>query len=357
MNGIPRRRSEPVDLEELGRLLPTPADPHLPSDRHHLLREHLMSEIQQDGTTSQARRPHRTRRRVALAVAPVAVAAAAAVAVLAVTGLAGAGHQAPPVGAGGSGGTSPTTGTGPTPTTAVLLDRVALAADVTTVAPRPDQFVYVDSKVSFSNTSTDANGHDKVVMEPVHRRQVWVSVDGSQAGWLVEPGTLAHLPADGVRMDPVPDPDIAEPTYQYLTTLPTDPDQLLALLHAKITSTGIGGVDKPGGGVGLDQETFRIIGDVIRENLVPPKLSAALYRAAAKIPGVTVLPDVTDAAGRHGLAVSRTGNDGTRMEWIFDWKTYTYLGERDDNLKTGTPVGLTAVLSRGVVDHVKQLPK
>lgn len=65
---------------------------------------------------------------------------------------------------------------------------------------------------------------------------------------------------------------------------------------------------------------------------MPPKLSAALYRAATKIQGVTVVPDMVDAAGGHGIAVSRVD-------------------------KHGAIEGTTAVLSRSVVDHVKELPK
>jgi hypothetical protein len=345
MNAFPRRSTDPVDTAELGRLLPAPADPDLPSDRHRLLREHLMREIHQhDPAAAATRRRHRTRRRVAFTVAPVAVAAAAAVAVVAVAGLSG--HPGRPA-------TGNHTATTHTANAAALLDKVALASnDTTQPAARDDQFVYIDSKVAWSGSS---NLDPTPRLGAVHDRRVWLSVDGTRDSWVVEPdnggGPLDASLGTNAR------PSLDSPTYKYLTTWPTDPDKLLAMLHAEIRRTGMGGVNDHDGGVGLDQETFTVIGDIIRENLVPPKLSAALYQAAAKIPGVTVLPDVADAAGRHGVAVARTGKDGTREAWIFDRGTYTFLGEREDNPRTGKVSGISAILTRTVVDHVKDLPK
>ncbi|MFJ1745457.1 hypothetical protein ACIOJD_04340 [Streptomyces sp. NPDC088116] len=69
------------------------------------------------------------------------------------------------------------------------------------------------------------------------------------------------------------------------------------------------------------------IGDLSFEGLMPPARSAALYRAAAKIPGVVVIPDAVDAAGRHGVAVARA-NEGERQELIFDKETKQFLGGR-----------------------------
>lgn len=348
MNGFPRRRSTPVDLEELGRLLPSPADPDLPSDRHHLLREHLMSEIQQDPATSPDRR-HRTRRRVAFTVAPLATLVAAAVAIIAVVGLAG-----PPTGTTHPGGTGTAIGSAPVTDAVTLLGRVSLASNDTGRTVRDDQFVYVESEVSFA-AIPEGDLNQVTPLGPPHERQVWASVDGSKEGWLIEPENIGG--AAGISLDTNTDPSLAVPTYQYLTTVPTDPDRLLALLHQQVRHDDAGMIEKKDPGYDLDQETFRMIGDLTHENLVPPRLAAALYRVAATIPGVTLVPDATDAAGRHGIAVSRTGPDGDRLEWIFDRKTYAYLGEREDNVKVGKPLGMSAVIRRGVVDHVKQLPK
>jgi hypothetical protein len=85
---------------------------------------------------------------------------------------------------------------------------------------------------------------------------------------------------------------------------------------------------------------------------------AAIYRAAALIPGVVEVPDSVDASGRHGVAVARVDpTDGVRTEWIFDKKTLSYLGEREvqvtdtKEIKPGTVLGYTAVITRAVVDQ------
>jgi hypothetical protein len=84
-------------------------------------------------------------------------------------------------------------------------------------------------------------------------------------------------------------------------------------------------------------------------------VSAALYRAAALIPGVTVVADVTDAIGRHGVAVAFT-YQGTRMEWIFNRQTVRYLGARHINVADGATTSMAAVVQRAFVDHAGQLP-
>jgi hypothetical protein len=51
----------------------------------------------------------------------------------------------------------------------------------------------------------------------------------------------------------------------------------------------------------------------------------AAFLAAGRIGGVQVRRDVADAAGRVGVAVTRT-EAGVRQELVFDRTTYRYLG-------------------------------
>src|SRR6185437_5780855 len=108
-----------------------------------------------------------------------------------------------------------------------------------------------------------------------------------------------------------------DPTYRLLQSLPTDPHTLLNLIYREDS-----------GGQPANEEAFTTIGDLLRESIAPPAVSAALYRAAALIPGVTVVSDVTDAIGRPGVAVSYSAN-GNQDEWIFDKTTFSLIGERD----------------------------
>jgi len=104
------------------------------------------------------------------------------------------------------------------------------------------------------------------------------------------------------------------------------------------------------------------IGDMLRYSAAPPATSAALYRAAARIPGVTTRPDAVDAAGRHGVAVTRT-HDGERNEWIFDKDSLRLLGTRivlvEDGSwgKAGSAVESVAITATGMVDKAGQVPE
>lgn len=193
---------------------------------------------------------------------------------------------------------------------------------------RADQFVYIESKVAYAAQSA---GGGPVTMPPVHRRQVWLSADGSRPGLLREAGgpdtplgtdgPVETLDGPGATPRPstlnASEPSISNPTHAYVASLPTDPDTLMELIRDETR----------GEGQDPDQRAFTAIGELLAETWAPPKVGAALYRAAAKIPGVTVVHAADDATGREGVAVARTAH-GEQTQWIFDRTTYAFLGER-----------------------------
>jgi hypothetical protein len=98
-----------------------------------------------------------------------------------------------------------------------------------------------------------------------------------------------------------------------------------------------------------------------------PAVTKALFKAAAKIPGVVTVNDAVDAIGRNGVAVARLdGKSGQREEWIFDKNTHVFLGKRTVQVsKAGGPEGLikpgtvlftSAVTQRSIVNGIKQVP-
>ncbi|MDN3028866.1 CU044_5270 family protein [Streptomyces sp. S.PB5] len=300
----------------------------LPPGRHRLLKEHLMTEIRQEPRV----------RRVWLRPALVAGAVAAVTAVTLTFAVpSGSGESAPPV-------AKPTSAA--PQTAATLLEDIALAAEHASVPAgiRDDQFVYIKSKVAWS--SQDGDGPAK--LDPIHEREVWLSVDGEEQGLLHEP-FAGH---DDMLLE-APTPGIPSNTnYRHLQTLPTDPDKVYTWLNEV---SGDGSKNK-------DDANFVLVGDLARESLMPPAQTAALYRAAAKISGVFVIDDAVDAAGRHGIAVARV-EDGERHELIFDKKTKEYLGEREVAVqdlpwgpKKGDVTAQTAVLERTVVDKRGERP-
>ncbi|MCX4685799.1 CU044_5270 family protein [Kitasatospora purpeofusca] len=349
---------------ELARLLPPPARPELSSDRHRLLRGHLMSEIRDT-------KPARVRRGKLGWVAIPALAGGLALAMVLPGGSDGAASKAPLAqqqsgqqvqGEQPAENGSTTLNVAPVAAVQLLTQAADTAAGKPDPKPGKNQFVYVDSLVSFAGTNANGETH----VDKAHRRQIWLSVDGSQRGLLKEEGKFgkgeaaakegdkrpAPSPDGGLWLDPTKKPSIGAPTYNYLAGLPTDPDALLKKIYA----------ETKGQGRTPDQEAFATIGDLLREQIAPPAVSAALYRAAAKIPGVTAVEDSVDASGRHGVAVAHV-DSGVRTEWIFDPKTHEFLGEREvvvaegDFGKPGTVIGHTAVLGRSITDKPGDEPK
>ncbi|MFI0450140.1 CU044_5270 family protein [Actinomadura sp. 6N118] len=329
MNGSPQRGPEPDELAELVRLLPPPGDPELSDGRHHLLKEHLMLQIEEPATA-----PHRPkRRRLVLLAAPLA---AAAVAAGLFAGLHGSGDTPPSPAAksaakpGGEGSAT------------VLLDRISLAAAHQPALPvRENQFVYIKSKVAW----TTQKGNGPQVPQPLREREIWQPQSPGKRGLLREAGWKIELVGSKDDL-----------TYRELAAMPTEPGALLAGVYAKIPKSG-----KTATSAARNAEAFRELGRLLSEGILPPKLAAAIYRAAAKIPGVRVVPDSVDAAGRHGVAVALVAY-GERSEWIFDKKTLNYLGERGymvedtKHAKKGMITATTAVLQRGVVNKAGELP-
>lgn len=282
-----------------------------------------MTEIRRDEPTASAPNPSRWRRPALVAAATAAVVAALTVAVPSEEPAPAASKEA-----------------------VALLEDIALAAE-RAEAPtgiRDDQFVYIRSRGGW----TEQRGDDvPAKLQPVHQREIWLSVDGSREGML-------HSPYDRADHEPLEKQTPGVPSntdYRHLQTLPTEPDEMYAWLN----SVSEGSDSK-------DEANFVLVGDLARESLMPPAQAAALYRAAANIRGVFVVDDAVDAAGRHGVAVARI-DDGERVELIFDKRTKEFLGEREVavedlpwGFEKGDVTGRFAVLERAVVDERGERP-
>lgn len=360
MNATPAgsEQGERAELDELGELgqlamlLPAgPVEQVLPPGRRSHHKDVLMQLIDRDSRheAEGARplpRPRRLSRpaRSALLAGAVAVALAAGLTVGIGAGRHGGGADAR-VGAPGT----PPAGSR---SAVVTLDRMAAVAMNTAVQPvREDQFVYVRSRVA----ENVGEWGKPVKLGPLHERQVWFS---QQQGPVVDVGLIREDGQDWPIEVGVPDgtnprdsavpAGVQRPTYAWLASLPTEPGHLLKRLYAE---TPVGKGDD------RDQEVFNRMGNLIREQIMPSATAAALFRATARIPGVTEVDDAVDAVGRHGIAIAREdARHGTRTEWIFDARTLDYLGERTvfsrdtERARAGTVSESAAVLERAVVD-------
>ncbi|MFE3603588.1 CU044_5270 family protein [Streptomyces sp. NPDC059142] len=348
---------ERAEHEELARLLPAPAERDLPPGRHLHHKDTLMRLIDQDVERATARpRPRLLRPAVLLPAAGLAL-GGVLLTTLAVTGR---DHAPAPSAAGPGTGARAAAPRG----AAVLLDRVAsAAAKKGEQQVADDQFVYVKT----SQTGNEGEFGGPVKMTPPRDREVWMS---QKPGPVIDVGLIHEDGSYYPITVGVPDGEpavgypagLGRPTYTWLASLPTDPDALLRRLTTEITRDQ-DARDTPADERDGDLDTFDAIGGLLQETLMPPKTAAALYQAAAKIPGVRVDPDAVDAAGRHGIGVALDNTRaGWRTTWIFDPATLEYLGDRsylirDTSMgRKGTQIGRSAVLERGVVDALRERP-
>lgn len=350
MNASPSHRPHPAEWTETQGLLPS-AERDLPAGRHQFHKEQMMAQIHEDLRTSRVtppKRPNPFLRRTILVPAAALALAGAVVGGLALTG-------------GDAGGDKTPLATGPALTTQVgvadakgaprLLDRISLAAaDTSTPTPHEGQYIYIASKVASTYPRT-VGDKTTVVSQQLHSRQVWNSLDGKD-GWLIEAGQTSDKGITLLSETPM------SSAYNALAELPTDPDTLLRRVYRESDAARDPEVPR-------DQAAFVAIGDLLTESYPPAKVSAALYKAAAKIPGVVAVDDAVDATGRHGVAIARQNDtDGERTEWIFDRKTLRFLGERtvvvkpvaDSPFKVGTVTFTSAITQRAFVDANKQAP-
>ncbi|MFF0297768.1 CU044_5270 family protein [Kitasatospora sp. NPDC004614] len=270
----------------------------------------------------------------------------------------------------------------------------ALAADKTP-APRPDQFVYLDS----IHTTSDPNAITTV--------QRWLSVDGSKPGLVrwsgpgltdasaverpsggLTDGSAVERPSGGLTdgsaverpsggdidadlvkrssgglssQDSVVEPQqaspslYADPPYDKLAKLPTDPDALLEILYADPFVHWM---------TDAKNMTREVAVWTILRSLMggpcPAPQKAALFRAAAKIPNISYHEEATDALGRTGEAVSLLDPKVGIVQLILDRKTHAFLGERilgrPGEGHDGTVAFNSAVRKIALVDAVGQLP-
>ena len=338
MNTNPLRRDQPLDHHELAELLPAPGRPVLAQDRHRVLREHLMEHItrehetihEQSATTTTTSRPSPARRRLVLVAAPLA---------LAVVGLGVVAVDS------AQGGTHGTTAAGVTAAdrqkATRLLDRIALAAaDRPVVTARDDQYIYTKSQGSAAELGVDFSSAEELAQhkgtftpKPYNgavRQEQWNSVDGKRDG--LRKGVAVADPSQKMTMDMK---GTGYLTFRQLQALPTDPDALL-----KKFSGDAGNVTA----ARRTEVVVENLGAVIDEATLLPDLSAAIYRAAGKLPGVTVVDHVKDAAGREGVGLTFKGAP-KGYAWVFDSSSLVYLGTTD-----------AALLGVGVTDKTGEVP-
>jgi hypothetical protein len=293
------------ELEELARLLPELVERELPSGRRHQLEEFVMSQIHQDPCQVGAA-PRRThKRRLAPAAAGLATVAVAAVAIG--TGGFGLGRGADAVRPSTAGSVPPAVAhLSPVAQTFELAANYAAARPFT--PPRPDQWIYIQDRELAPSSLAKSKGQNPDFID-----QTWIRTDGKKKG-RINNGRL----------------EIWDQSSEYptLSRLPTEPKALLTVLAAQLAANTRG----PRATIHTPEEfnaaLFRRIATILDNYLLPPAVTAALMRAAALVPGVTLAPGTVTVGGRQVTAVGRV-QEGWRFEQLLlDPNTHEFVGYR-----------------------------
>lgn len=237
------------------------------------------------------------------------------------------------------------------------LASVAASQDWTGI-PGAGQYLYTESN-GLTTSSTGGANNQMCTISQVEHRQIWIATDGSGAlndvrdqGRFTSAADQATCAAMNIT-DPAsqnsswtarfPAGGLSLPTNDW-KSFSTDPATLLQQIHQHD-----GGPDTPG-------ELFTNVGDMMRESDVPPAIRAALYRAAALIPGVKLLGTQTDPTGQTGLGVGYPyDGDQVHSELIFDQQTGRLLAEEYYD-PSGTLTSWYSYTQQKIVDAVPDYP-
>jgi hypothetical protein len=200
--------------------------------------------------------------------------------------------------------------------------------------PRDDQYMY--SK-EITHRTYDRGGRKMRLVD-----ECWLSVDGSKTTRYIYNGRIQDDPPLGkheVQSIPL--------QYAKLKKWPTDPDELLKWFR---------GGGAPAKDPNVDMGAYFEACMFLRgPRVLPPGLRAAAFEALSKMPAIRIDHDRVNALGRHGIGISYPK---TSMGFLFDSKTYAYLGifERGHSDKNGGFSQVRGVVVQGVVDRIGQRP-
>ncbi|MEU4158604.1 CU044_5270 family protein [Actinoplanes sp. NPDC026670] len=192
-------------------------------------------------------------------------------------------------------------------------DTAAKAADV---VPEPGQFLY-----------TRTVGRDGRVLA-----ERWYSIDGTRdgLGFNVQGGVVDRFAFPGCRDGRyVSGPDQGGPCETdpaYRPDLPEDAEAMAGYLNLSTSHLDDDPAENKTNGIAKNMWTLG------SSRFLRPAQRAALFQAAARIPGIAVVDDAVDAAGRTGTGVTWTFG-GYKAMWIFDPETHAFLGSDLDTVE------------------------
>jgi hypothetical protein len=239
----------------------------------------------------------------------------------------------------------------PAANAAEVLERAAStsAAKPEFVAPRDDQWIYTAERM------TGSDG------EPMTQQQ-WARADGGAHAWIDEAGKLQIQTMERPSDHPARR-GILE-GYPLVASLPTDAAALRQWAYDRADENWSNGPNSTS-----EEEIFLFFNHILRGNVMPPELEAAIFSVISDLPGLTI--ENVEMFGSPAIAVGYEG-DWLRDEILLDPRTYEYVGERStvtrdatiDPEKAGNATGevhegsqvLAQRLDIAIVDEAGELP-
>lgn len=218
-------------------------------------------------------------------------------------------------------GTPPARHFAPATTVAAVLDNAALAAQgEPAAAPSPGQFIYTKSIMAVYEPRHHGYPADRVRQ----KIETWTSAGGIHPGLILYTGpgtkTAESVPSGCVHglvypaLIPKHQRCTAGEFAGYRPWLPT-------------TTAGMRAYLEKGPRDGSNAQSMIETGFYLLTGVdLTPAQQAAVYRALARVPGLTVVPKVTDILGRVGVGIRSRPGPGMSWTAIFDRHTFKLLG-------------------------------
>jgi hypothetical protein len=232
---------------------------------------------------------------------------------------------------------------------------------------RPGEYWYVRTRQAFIGRAAAEQGAFRYVAPTI--REDWEATDGYRGFRSRSAGPLEFpSPRDRARWEAAGRPNVSlgndghiyagrprpgspsaekpfhiaddELSYADLQALPRDPGDLYERLRSAAEECGCGN--------SVEDETFNIVADLLRDAPITTDLRAALLRAAALVPGIEFVERERDVAGRTGVAVASDAS-GMHHVLVFDRESYELLGENEGS-------GGSAIIQSGVVSSPDATP-
>ena len=239
----------------------------------------------------------------------------------------------------------------PAANAAEVLERAATASAAKREfePPRDDQWIYTAERM------TGSDG------EPMTQQQ-WARADGGAHAWIDEAGKLRIQTMERPSDHPARR-GILE-GYPLVASLPIDAAALGQWAYDRADENWSNGPNSTS-----EEEIFLFFNHILRGNVVPPELEAAIFSVISDLPGLTI--ENVEMFGSPAIAVGYE-SDWLRDEILLDPRTYEYVGERStvtrdatiDPEKAGNATGevhegsqvIAQRLDIAIVDEAGELP-